>query len=345
MPMNQTSKKAALSTSELTIGYHQGGQKISVQQQINVTLQHGELVALIGPNGSGKSTLLRTLAGFQPPLSGDFQLLGRGVKTYTRNEWARTISIVLTEMPGADKLTVSDLVASGRSPYTGFSGRLSGTDRRAISLAMTSTGIASMHNHYLNRLSDGERQRALIAKSLAQDTPIIMLDEPAAFLDFPGRIRIMHLLRQLAHNQQKAIMITTHDIGLALQYSDRLWLVSQDKPLLEGIPEALALNGNLQQYFTGQQVDFDVNSGKFLLDVPPLNNVSVEAPVPLLFWLTHALNRHQINVTSTTQTPFHIVATHSGHVISFFKKEKLIKTWTDESDFFEHFSAGLFNMP
>lgn len=342
--MDQIIKPTALATSALTIGYHQNGQKITVQKEINITLRQGELVALIGPNGSGKSTLLRTLAGFQPPISGDFQLLGRGVKSYSRNEWARTISIVLTEMPRADKLTVSDLVASGRSPYTGFSGRLSGTDKRAISLAMGSTGITTMRNHYLNRLSDGERQRALIAKSLAQDTPIIMLDEPAAFLDFPGRIRIMHLLRELARHQQKAIMITTHDIGLALQYSDRLWLVSQDKPLLEGIPETLALNGNLQQYFTGQEVDFDVNSGKFLLDVPPLYNVSVEAQLPLHFWLTHALNRHQINVTRTTHTPYHIVATCSGEVISLFKEEKLIKTWVDESDFFEHFSTVVFNM-
>lgn len=340
--MKKPSDLPALRTHQLTVGYQQGGHPVPIQHQLNVGLKPGELVALIGPNGSGKSTLLRTLAGFLSPLEGGYELLNRPRNTFTRKELAQTISVVLTELPHADKLTVTDLVASGRSPYTGFSGRLGGTDRRIIARAMDSTGINHLRTHYLNKLSDGERQRALIAKSLAQDTPIILLDEPAAFLDFPGRIRIMHLLRMLARDQGKAILITTHDIGLALQYADRLWMVSADKPLLAGIPEILALDGSLRQYFTGQEVDFDVNSGKFLLNTAPLLTIAVSAPEPLLFWLTHALNRHQISVTNSLHSTYCLTASHANQLIVLKQNEKTVTAWENATRFFEQFSPDLF---
>lgn len=340
--MKKPSDRPALLTNHLTVGYHHAGHPVPIQRDLQVSLKPGELVALIGPNGSGKSTLLRTLAGFLSPLEGQYQLLNRPKNSFTRKELAQTISVVLTELPHADKLTVTDLVASGRSPYTGFSGRLTGADRRIIHQAMKSTGISHLRTHYLNKLSDGERQRALIAKSLAQDTPIILLDEPAAFLDFPGRIRIMHLLRLLAREQNKAILITTHDIGLALQYADLLWMVSADKPLLAGVPEILALDGSLQQYFTGQQVDFDVNSGKFLLNTTPLYTFSVSAPEPLLFWLTHALNRHQITVTNDPPSTYRLTASQPHQAIVLSANGTTINTWENAASFFEQFSIDLF---
>lgn len=342
--MNPGIPYPALSARSLSVGYRLPGRTFALQHDLDIELYAGELIALIGPNGSGKSTLLRTFAGFLPPLSGEITLMGRPVNTYSRNEWARNISVVLTELPHADKLTVSDLAATGRSPYTGFSGRLTNADRRKISEALRATSISHLRNQYLSRLSDGERQRALIAKSLAQDTPVILLDEPAAFLDFPGRIRMMHLLRQLAREHSKSILITTHDIGLALQYADRLWLVSHDKPLLSGIPENLALDGSLSRYFAGQQVDFDTATGKFLHNTPAGASVALDAPEPLFFWISHALNRHQVTVTSDANVTYRIVAGYPDQPVELVKitENRSIKRWSNASEFFEHVSAELF---
>lgn len=339
--------RTTLTTHNLEIGYRKSGSAGSLQKNLQIALRSGQLIALIGPNGSGKSTLLRTLAGFEHPLSGEVHLFGKPANHYSRNEWARLVSVVLTELPHADKLTVSDLVAAGRSPYTGFGGRLNGADRRKISDALKASGIIHLKNQYINQLSDGEKQRALIAKSLAQDTPVILLDEPAAFLDFPGRIRMMHLLKQLTRERQKSILITTHDINLALQHADQLWLVSQNKPLLAGIPELLALDGSLGTYFNGQQVDFDATTGKFLIDETPSTTVNLHATEPLAFWLTQALNRNQVSVTKATPTPYLIKATTLYESVELWNQNenRLVKHWDTATQFIEHLTIDLFSKP
>ena len=228
----------SISTNSLTIGYRiASGTEYPVQTDLNFSLLTGEMVCMLGPNGCGKSTLLRTLAGLQPALSGEYK-----IQNSDRPE--KSVALVLTERLSMDNTTVHDVVAMGRYPYTSFLGGLSEQDERIIAESIEAVGfdllaLNSSHSPF-NAHSDGEKQRILIAKALAQQTPIILLDEPTAHLDLPHRILILRLLRQLAHEQGKTVLISTHELDLALALSDRILLMS---PAGRGIqldtPEAL----------------------------------------------------------------------------------------------------------
>lgn len=212
-----------LSLNNVSIGY---GQKV-VADGITATLEAGELVCLLGRNGIGKSTLLRTLAGFQPSLSGEIMIGEKPLSAFDRKELARTIGIVLTEQTDLNEMSVRELVSLGRSPYTGFFGNLTAEDYLIVDEAMKSVGITHLESRQVNTLSDGERQKAMIAKTLAQQTPVILLDEPTAFLDFQSRVELYQLLHRLAVDEQKVILMTTHDLQLALRLADRLWLFDE----------------------------------------------------------------------------------------------------------------------
>ena len=206
----------SISTNKLCIGY---GEAV-IQRDLTFSLQKGEMVCMLGANGCGKSTLLRTLAGLQPALSGE----------YTRSD-AKHIALVLTERLSMENTTVHDVVAMGRYPYTSFLGGLSGEDEEIIAQALAQVGFADtkVGETMFNAHSDGEKQRILIAKAIAQQTPIILLDEPTAHLDLPHRILILRLLRQLAHEQGKTVLISTHELDLALALSDRILLMTPKK--------------------------------------------------------------------------------------------------------------------
>lgn len=206
----------SISTNKLCIGY---GEAV-IQRDLTFSLQKGEMVCMLGANGCGKSTLLRTLAGLQPALSGE----------YTRSD-AKHIALVLTERLSMENTTVHDVVAMGRYPYTSFLGGLSTEDEAIIAQALTQVGFADtkVGETMFNAHSDGEKQRILIAKAIAQQTPIILLDEPTAHLDLPHRILILRLLRQLAHEQGKTVLISTHELDLALALSDRILLMTPKK--------------------------------------------------------------------------------------------------------------------
>ena len=178
---------------------------------------------MLGPNGCGKSTLLRTLAGLQPALNGSFKVV-----EFQRFNVQSTIALVLTERLSLDNTIVHDVVAMGRYPYTSFLGGLSANDEQVIAQSLSAVGLEGTEHTYFNAHSDGEKQRALIAKAIAQETPIILLDEPTAHLDLPNRIRILQLLRRLAHEQGKTILISTHELDLAIQLSDRILLLSEN---------------------------------------------------------------------------------------------------------------------
>lgn len=208
----------AITTNRLTVGYR--GHR--VVEDISLSLPCGRLVCLLGPNGAGKSTLLRTLCGFQPPIAGTVTISGSDITTMSAAEVARLVSVVLTDRPLTSSLTAAEMVGMGRAPYTGFWGRLSDDDRRLVSEAMQTVGIAPLATRRMGRLSDGERQKVMIAKALAQHTPVIVLDEPTAFLDYPSKVAVMKTLARLAHDEGKTILMSTHDLELAAQQGDEL---------------------------------------------------------------------------------------------------------------------------
>lgn len=208
----------AITTNRLTVGYR--GHR--VVEDISLSLPCGRLVCLLGPNGAGKSTLLRTLCGFQPPIEGTVTISGSDITTMSAAEVARLVSVVLTDRPLTPSLTAVEMVGMGRAPYTGFWGRLSDDDRRLVSEAMQTVGIAPLATRRMGQLSDGERQKVMIAKALAQHTPVIVLDEPTAFLDYPSKVAVMKTLARLAHDESKTILMSTHDLELAAQLGDEL---------------------------------------------------------------------------------------------------------------------------
>ena len=208
----------AITTNRLTVGYR--GHR--VVEDISLSLPCGRLVCLLGPNGAGKSTLLRTLCGFQPPIEGTVTISGSDITTMSAAEVARLVSVVLTDRPLTPSLTAAEMVGMGRAPYTGFWGRLSDDDRRLVSEAMQTVGIAPLATRRMVQLSDGELQKVMIAKALAQHTPVIVLDEPTAFLDYPSKVAVMKTLARLAHDEGKTILMRTHDLELAAQLGDEL---------------------------------------------------------------------------------------------------------------------------
>ena len=232
----------------LSIGYKTRKGLRTVASDINATIHGGELTCLLGENGVGKSTLLRTLAAFQPPLGGTIAIDDRALESFSDNELSKTIGVVLTEKPDVGRMTAFEVVALGRSPYTGFWGRLNETDRQAVDEALKQVGIDSLSDRELGTLSDGERQKVMIAKALAQQTPVIFLDEPTAFLDYPSKVDMLLLLKRISHEYGKTVFLSTHDLELALQVADTLWLLDRNEGLLTGTPRQLAQQGALHRF-------------------------------------------------------------------------------------------------
>lgn len=253
---------------ELTIGYkakRTGFREVAAG--INAELYGGRLTSLIGSNGIGKSTLLRTLSAFQPPLAGDVLVQGKSLRRYTNKELSRLIGVVLTERPALQNMSVRELVGLGRSPYTGFWGKLTAADEDIVTEAINDVGIENLQHRMIQTLSDGERQKVMIAKALAQQTPVIFLDEPTAFLDYPSKVEVMQLLHRLTRQSGKTIFLSTHDIELALQLSDILWLMSKTdtapstdaslSQLTIGTPQQLAQSDALTAFIERKGITFD----------------------------------------------------------------------------------------
>ena len=214
----------------------------------------------------GKSTLLRTLSAFQPPLGGTINLLDRPLSTYDDRKLATVIGVVLTEKSDIRNMTVEELVGLGRSPYTGFWGTLKESDRRIVHEAIARVRIEPLTQRMVHTLSDGERQKVMIAKALAQETPIIFLDEPTAFLDFPSKVEVMQLLHNLTHTLQKTVFMSTHDLELALQIADKIWLMDRTNGIAIGTPEDLSLEGKLSSFFSRKGITYDTETGFFRID-------------------------------------------------------------------------------
>ncbi|MGM9705462.1 MAG: ABC transporter ATP-binding protein [Prevotella sp.] len=241
-------EKTDIRLEHLTIGYNGRRKDMRiVARDLDRQVEGGRIICLIGRNGTGKSTLLRTIAGFQPPLEGRIIIGGCDISTASARRMARLVGVVLTTRPDIHNTTVEALVALGRAPYTGFWGSLSEADREIVDRSLRLTGITDIARRNIRSLSDGQMQRVMVAKTLAQQTPVILLDEPTAFLDYPGKNAMMGLLASLAHDEGKTILLSTHDLDAALVHADRIWMMQEDG-ITDGTPVELCGNGVIGRY-------------------------------------------------------------------------------------------------
>jgi iron complex transport system ATP-binding protein len=256
---------AALRTRDLTVGYRTRTTRRAVLEHVNLDVDAGELVCLLGPNGIGKSTLLRTIARMQPALWGSVELGGADLRSVSHAELSRRLGVVLTERVAVEALTVRQIVGLGRYPHSGWLGGLTDRDRAAIEWAIDAVGARHLSERDFSRLSDGERQRVMIARALAQEPVLLVLDEPTAFLDVPSRVELMGLLRQLTRERPLAVVVSTHDLELALRTADVIWLVMPGGELVTGAPEDVVLSGGIGQAFEGRQIRFHREERSFRL--------------------------------------------------------------------------------
>ena len=259
----------------------------------------------MGPNGAGKSTLLKTLTAFLPPLKGEILIQNKELKSYSEADLAKVIGVVLTERLHINNMSVDELVGMGRSPYTGFWGHMSAYDKQVVDESIALVGIEGLRGRMMQRLSDGERQKVMIAKALAQETPVIFLDEPTAFLDYPSKVEIMQLLQRLSREKKKTVFLSTHDLDLALQLADCVWLLDGQGNLTTGLPEQLILDGTLPHFFQSDGVCFDSTTGHFSVNHHPTHPIPIRTSgqgLPLLM-LRRALQRQGFALLDSSVPP------------------------------------------
>ncbi len=285
-------KTASIVIKDLSIGYFLKRNKKVLKEYINQSLYRGEVTCLIGANGSGKSTLLRTIAGFHPPLSGEISYEGKSVSQYPESERALLFGLVLTDKIFAGGLSVFDLVSFGRHPHTRFLGTLKSHDEKIILDSMEKVGITYKLDSYVSELSDGERQKVMIAKALAQECPVILLDEPTAFLDAGSRIEIMRLLKELAMKENKSILLSTHDIESAIQMGDRFWLMDKVRPFTSGMPEDLILDDVFNDFFDRNQICFDKQTGSLQIIKNTNKEMFLSGDALCSLWMANALRKN-----------------------------------------------------
>ena len=285
-------KTPLLSTYHLEIGYINGkpARKV-VGSDLDLELHQGEFVCLVGPNGAGKSTLLRTLTSLQPSLSGEILLAGKKLAQFSRKELANEISVVLTSPIEVGAMTVNELVAMGRFPFTGLFDRMSEKDWEVVRQSLDMVGMLVFEERMVHKLSDGERQKVMIARALAQEPRILVLDEPTAYLDLPGRVSVMNLLHELARFHGKTVLTSTHDLDLAMRSADRLWLMSPGGEIISGAPEDLVLSGDFQRVFARDRISFDVMNGHFSVAGKIEEQVCLQGEGEARVWTERALQR------------------------------------------------------
>ncbi|CAA6677436.1 MULTISPECIES: ABC transporter ATP-binding protein [unclassified Lentimonas] len=302
--MNTVNTVPKLNVEDLVIGYQVKGQSQATLKALNLAIQGGEFICLLGPNGTGKSTLIRTLAGVQAPLSGNLQLQGKDFHAITPRERARMVSIVFTDSMPIGMMDAYAFAALGRHPYSGWLGGLNDHDHIRIQWALEAVGAEALSQRQVAELSDGERQKVSIARALAQESQLMLLDEPTAFLDLPRRVELMRILRDLSHREQIGMLLSTHDLDLALRYADRLWLITPDGELIQGAPESLALSGELERAFANENLDWDPEAGAFRTHKTPCVMVALSGEGPAALWTSRAFARLGIGITEDANHAF-----------------------------------------
>jgi iron complex transport system ATP-binding protein len=314
--------KEILSLDSLEIGYSSGNINKFLLPPLNACAKTGELIAVIGRNGIGKSTLLRTLAGLQKPLGGNILYEGRNIREYTRMELALKVGYISTEIVRVSNMSVYDLVALGRFPYTSWFGKIETDDHERILDAISKTSMESFYTKFISELSDGERQKAMIARILAQDTGIMVMDEPTAFLDISAKYEILHLLHNLSGENNKTIIFSTHDLQMAISQSDKIWLILDDH-LIEGAPEDLMISGAFDNLFSSTNVLFNTEDGTFSFRSDTLGSIYIEGTGKSRYWTEKAVNRAGFSISKEKTDTFIILPSESG---SFWKLKNQSKT-------------------
>jgi len=319
------SEHPIIQTHKLAIGYKRKKQNLPVQANLELNVYQGELVCLIGPNGCGKSTLLRTLAGLQPLLEGEVIIENLPLDKQTLKNKARLIALVLTDRVEVENLTVYNLVSTGRNPYTDWLGNLTEQDKVKIDTAINQVHLKGYEQRFISELSDGERQRAMIAKALVQDTPVILLDEPTAHLDLPNRVGIMMLLHALAKETNKAILLSTHELDLALQSSDKLWLMSRETGIIVGTPEDLILDNQIQTVFANQSFYFDGTTGNFVVnhkDTKKSVTLKSDGNGEMTYWTERALKRNGYRIVPDSDCIISVLTNQKNWELALNNKVK-----------------------
>ncbi len=283
-------KKSTIVAKNLTLGYSNRKPKKPVLENLSFQLFENELTCLLGPNGVGKSTLIKAILGQLKPWKGELTLNERNVQNFSNAELSKALSVVLSEPTLPGNMTVGQLVALGRIPHTGWTGRLDTHDRDLIENALYLTKMEDLKDERLSEISDGQRQKAMIARALAQDGKVMVLDEPTAHLDLVNRYQIMHLLRDIATKQQKSILVVTHDLEIALETADRLLLLSNTFPLVSGLPEDLVVLGQLDRLLPGDEFRFNIEKGK-IEQKNPTSEIVITGNQVIGFWVRKALEK------------------------------------------------------
>lgn len=249
---------------DLSTGYFLPRRKKKVlHKKLNCSIGESELIAVLGPNGAGKSTFLATLSGFLSPIEGSISLSGKDINIMSRRDISKEIAVVLTDRIDDRYLTAIDVVGTGRYPYGSFMGRLTDDDKKMIHSSMEKMGVSNLASRYFFSLSDGEKQKVLLARAISQDTPLIFLDEPAAFIDSPGKVEVMKLLNKLVVELNKSVLLTTHDTELALSTAHKIWLLGNNGEFISGKPDDLINDGSINLLFDRPGVTFNTKTLKF----------------------------------------------------------------------------------
>ena len=304
---------AILQTYDMAVGFGQKGKKTTLLKGLNLKLEQGSLVALLGRNGAGKSTLIRAITCDNAPIEGCVEIDGNPASSISKHQLSKLVALVATERIMGGAFTISELVGLGRQPHTGFLGRLSKHDNDVVSHCLEAVGIAHNAQQHVASLSDGERQKAMIAKALAQETPIIVLDEPTAFLDVASRIETMQLLHKLAHEQNKAVLLSSHDISQSLLLADELWVITNDSEVVTGSTEQVVMSGAMDRVFGDTSILFNGNLCDYEAQLPTRIKVKLICnDSNLARCMTNALLRNGIAIDATS--PFVLNVAAANHI-------------------------------
>ena len=313
---------AILETHNLAVGFGQGNKRTVLLQGLNLRLEQGRMVALLGRNGAGKSTMLKALTCATMPIKGSVVIDGKPSTAINKRDLSRLVALVATERIMGGAFTIRELVALGRQPHTGFLGRLSRHDNEIVDACLEAVGITHKAEQHVANLSDGERQKAMVAKALAQETPIIVLDEPTAFLDVASRIETMKLLHKLAREQHKAVLLSSHDISQSLLLADELWVITSDREVITGSTEQVVMSGAMDKVFSDTAIMFNGSLCDYEAQLPSSVAVKVKCDDPVLErCMVNALLRNGVAVDDDSDKAIEIKAVDnivlpSGDVLS-----------------------------